>query len=165
MTPDRDYLPRLANALQAHRRNGATFEAAWAAYMERDPFPPDEFTPATQRFVCDHFRAAYNRDQSKRGRLNVEHDNVAAVLITTRPPSPLGSDDDPRCKSPDGCDRVATRGRFGLWWCDHHGAELERIAESMRGETDTIRGAAPGKAREARESAGEASAERARRAA
>lgn len=36
------------------------------------------------------------------------------------------------CRSGDGCDRPATRGRFGKTFCERHGAELEALAAKLK---------------------------------
>lgn len=124
------YARTIRIALDAQRSQRVPFEVAWKNAAEQHPAPED-WQPVLG-FMEAHYRAAYNRDMSKWGRCRVEHDGTPnrAAIVPTRI---SGRDDVPRCKSGDGCDREATRGRFGLWWCDHHGEELERIGSKLAG--------------------------------
>lgn len=57
---------------------------------------------------------------------------VASIAQRGNVVLPKAMHDHERCRSGDGCDRLATCGRFGRMWCEYHGAELERLADDVR---------------------------------
>lgn len=141
------YAATVREELETRRRQGMAFERAWPEALAEHPTPDDwkhaNGGESPLRFLYRHFQAAYYNDRSERGRCRVEGSgtpNREAV------PSPGIGDGPraPRCRSRDDCDRLATRGRFGPWWCDHHGDELERIAGKLA-ETQAV-GSTPAEA-------------------
>lgn len=80
-------------------------------------------------FMEKHFRAAYHNTEAPQGRCGFsERDTHEFVAM-----GPPAIQADGLCRSGDGCDRPATRGRFRPMWCDRHGAELERFADTLTG--------------------------------
>jgi len=49
---------------------------------------------------------------------------IAGILRAAPTPVENG-----RCRSGDGCDHIATRGRFGPRFCERHYAELVRLTD------------------------------------
>lgn len=125
--------------LQHQRNNGIQFADAWM--IAAGPLP--ERTPemshadaaeaqALYKFMLKHFRAAYYDTEAPEGRCNVPGRDVSAAVGL--PHAAAFQTDHERCRSGDGCDRLATCGRFGRMWCDYHGAELERLSEKFSDE-------------------------------
>jgi hypothetical protein len=121
-----DYPATLRVELDRHRDNGRPFSLAWGYALTEHP-PPEDWK-STVAFMRTHFQSAYERDDSKRGRFRAPEPEASAVVVHPAPVPVLTAGR--QCQSPDGCARVATRGRFGPTWCDIHGAELERLALS-----------------------------------
>lgn len=139
MYTDGSYASEIGAQLAAARREGLDFEQAWEQATYRTARPED-WEPVTVRFLKRHMRAGFLRDVSQDGRLRVPRTDTTAVRFRVPLPSVNPSADRSRCRSGDGCDHVATRGRFGVKWCDHHADELERLwvvqGEGQRPVTD-----------------------------
>lgn len=125
------YPERLRRSLAMSRAYEFGFiPRVWAlALHEADP-PGHEWGPLLP-WLEEQFRSAYDRDDSPRGRLRIAGPEVIR-RATAPPPASLAArpakvKHEPRCLSGDGCDRPATCGRFGLKWCDYHGAELAML--------------------------------------
>lgn len=63
------YPARLRHHLQVSRTTRTPFEQAWTHALAACPIDPD--WADCMDFIRDHFRAAYNRDESKRGRMRM----------------------------------------------------------------------------------------------
>ncbi|MDR5730558.1 MAG: hypothetical protein RB191_24380 [Terriglobia bacterium] len=111
-------------SLEASRDQGLSFDEAWRIAVGRRS--GDD--PATVKFMCKHFRAAYYNTISPAGRCMVPERDVSHALGVVRERTTRR--DHERCQSGDGCERVATHGRHGLTWCEHHFVELERVREA-----------------------------------
>lgn len=115
--------------LARQREKGVGFERAWleaTANVEPSGHPNSLYA-----FMRKHFRAAYYGDESKQGRSGVPERDVSAAVSKTTGITPTVANHE-HCRSGDGCDRLAVRGRFGRKWCDHHADELERIGKTFR---------------------------------
>lgn len=64
------YPARLREVLTERRRRHIPFDQAWSEALAAHPVDP-EWTE-TLSWLRQQFRSAYNRDESKRGRLKVE---------------------------------------------------------------------------------------------
>lgn len=133
----------IRQSLEQKRHHGWQFDRAWETTMrDADPDPTLD-TPDVIRFMRKHFEAAYYGDLSENGRCMVPPRDVSSAVpardfTASKPASPKvvslpkATREDERCKSGDGCDRLATMGRYGKSFCAHHGAELERVAGMLR---------------------------------
>ena len=116
----------IREALSVHRKNGTPWPEAWADAA--GPKPPN--ATGLWPFMETHFRAAYLDTPSSLGRHTMaerdthEGERVPVAVSSTR----AG-----RCRSGDGCQRVATRGRFGPKFCEHHFAELSYLTAKLNG--------------------------------
>lgn len=108
------------------REASLTFDVAWR--YAAGPEPTTEV--AMYRFMKKQFRAAYVNDSSRAGRCTIPDRDVSWALLfaPSRDHPPTRHE---RCRSGDGCDRVATCGRHGVRWCEYHGAELARLAVKL----------------------------------
>src|SRR3954468_15881023 len=83
----------------------------------------------TVSFMRRHFEAAYNGSYENLGRFRPEPPTDPSIALSVADNGSQTHSRTPqtehRCRSGDGCDRIATMGRFGPMWCDHHGEELE----------------------------------------
>ena len=121
------YPATLRVALTFQRRLGTPFDIAWRNVTERIP-APDGWGEShgkdntLHNFLKRHFRAAYNRDSSMRGRfLPSAPDASRAVRLLPRQFEKPAPD---TCRSGDGCSKPAVVGRFGPMFCEGHGREL-----------------------------------------
>lgn len=127
-----DYLASLRESLAEQRRQRVPFEQAWI--KAREVLDPGDFylgvasKGALTRFMRRHFEAAYGGTVCFKVESPTASNGAASVAPVQSASRPKSL---PRCKSGDGCDRNAVRGRFGFKWCDHHGTELERLADSL----------------------------------
>lgn len=118
-----DYPAQLRTELTRLRRQHVPFEQAWAEAYK----PPAEWGGESMAdFLRKHFRAAYNRDSSMKGRCLITETEASAAV---RPlPRRFVKPEPDCCRSGDGCSRVPVRGRFGPTFCEQHGAELATMA-------------------------------------
>lgn len=123
MSAGSDYPRRVRELLEACRAEGRPWGLAWMLVRERIAVPEEWGTMGT--FLERHMRAAYEREDTRDGRLRVARPDTM-VLSGARPVVVVG---ERRCRSGDGCDRLATRGRFGATWCEAHGLELEGLRD------------------------------------
>jgi hypothetical protein len=135
----------IRKALGTSRKAEQSWDEAWLAATGTvaDSKADECRWPNLREFQERHFRAAYHNAPSSRGRLKVAELDVSAALDRVRPTSNRESEtNSDRCRSGDGCDRLATRGTFGKHWCDYHGEELERLSVKMDAAVwgDTYRG-------------------------
>lgn len=125
---------KVREELAKHRKARKPFDRAWKAATEG--FERCEMYD----FMRAHFKAAYNGDESPKGRCMVPARDVSSAIPVqdfTRPhvsdpPAklavlPRAPTDSERCRSGDGCDRLAVRGRWGKTFCDYHAQELEGL--------------------------------------
>ena len=108
-------------SLEASRMQGMSFDGAWKVATARK-YADD---PATVKFMCKHFRAAYYDTDEGAGRCMVPERDVSRALMVVRESIPQR--DHKRCQSGDGCEHEATHGRHGKSWCEYHFVELERV--------------------------------------
>lgn len=64
----------------------------------------------------------------------ISKQRVSQIVQTTTTSVARAHRDREYCRSGDGCDRLAVRGRHGRMWCEHHGAELARLSVGLRVE-------------------------------
>ena len=110
-------------SLAVSREQGCPWDVAWA--LATNYHHPSSDDRSLYAFMEKHFRAAYFNAEAPEGRCNVPERDTSGLAV--RPPT-VALLDYERCRSGDECDRPAVRGRFGRMWCEHHGAELERLA-------------------------------------
>lgn len=115
--------------LEALRELGTPWDRAWPEAIGRKAENSQE--RELLAFMEKHFRAAYHDSPSRMGRCRVPERDVSHALMLARRPVDISSDSE-RCRSGDGCDREAVRGRFRKMWCEHHGAELAEIGKRLR---------------------------------
>lgn len=111
--------------LEVHRKIGTPWRSAWLDAVDYRTVPPAE--KVLYAFMERNFQAAYHADASRKGRCVIPERDVSNASLMAPPRSGAPSNRE-RCRSGDGCDRLATRGTFGKHFCDHHGAELERLS-------------------------------------
>ena len=120
---------RVREDLEKQKKLRVPFERAWAATTRRYRRP--EAWVHCMAFLKEHMRAAYNNAPFG-GRLDIDPPEA-------KDPAPRPVDDGPAmCRSGEGCNELATRGRFGLTFCDKHGAQLEALVLE-RGYVRTIK--------------------------
>lgn len=111
-------------ALSAARTTRTPFERAWISATQN---VPEEWLPILS-FLEKHFRAAYNREETRNGRCRIPERDVSHAVSRIRvtdTPTPITHNG--KCRSGDKCEEPATRGRFGPMWCERHGRELEGL--------------------------------------
>lgn len=123
----------IRRTLEAQRILGADWPEAWSHAIE-DVVLDRSVETHVLTFMERHFRAAYFNDHTPHGRCTMPDRDVSAavgVLFSLDPelvPAPMEpSRDREYCRSGDGCDRLAVRGRHGRMWCDYHASDLERL--------------------------------------
>jgi hypothetical protein len=118
----------IRQALGSSREAGDSWNEAWLAAVGYGRSGVDPDGRSLYAFMERHFKAAYLGAPSSLGRWRVADPNVSTAIGRLHVSAPSNRE---RCRSGDGCDHLATRGRFGPMWCEPHGAALERLAVKL----------------------------------